>query len=122
MLPEDFFIVFVFIYYLVNDNLSISTDRPTEIPEEDVYVCESLYDEARRQIKKLENLKKISRNHPLAHQDEIYYFRRPVTLTKVDLDGTPIPEMPKLKAATKIEAVSVTFCQKLTKLTLRFLR
>lgn len=81
--------------------------RPTEVSETDTFVCESLYDEARRQIKKFEGLKKYSYVDQRVHQDEIYFFRRPITLAKVDLGGTLLPEMPKLKAAMKIDPVSI---------------
>lgn len=80
--------------------------RPTELPETDVFVCESLYDEARRQIKKFDGLKKYTFVDSRVHRDELYVFRRPITLAKVDIDGVAIPEMPKLKAAMKIEPVS----------------
>jgi hypothetical protein len=43
------------------------------------------------------------------HQDEIYFFRKPITVVKVDLDGTVLPEMPRLKAAMKMEAVSYIY-------------
>jgi hypothetical protein len=76
------------------------------VPEADVFVCESLYDEARRQIKKFEGLKKYQYMDARVHRDELYVFRRTITLAKVDLDGSIIPEMPKLKVATKIEHVS----------------
>lgn len=62
-----------------------STDRPTEIAESDVFVCESTYDELKKQIR---------RNHPgtalrkfkhsqLVTQDEIYHFKRPIAPAKV---------------------------------------
>jgi protein polybromo-1 len=58
--------------------------RPTEIPEHDVYVCESVYDEARRQVKKLsrEGLKKYSHSNAVT-EDEIYFFRRLINPPKV---------------------------------------
>ncbi|KAL1139328.1 hypothetical protein AAG570_006314 [Ranatra chinensis] len=60
--------------------------RPTEIPESDVYVCESLYDEGRRAIKELprEGLKKYSHSS-FVTQDEIYSFRRLINPPKVYL-------------------------------------
>lgn len=59
--------------------------RPTEIAESDVFVCESTYDELKKQIR---------RNHPgtglrkfkhsqLVTQDEIYHFKRPIAPAKV---------------------------------------
>lgn len=61
------------------------TVRPTEIAESDVFVCESTYDELKKQIR---------RNHPgtglrkfkhsqLVTQDEIYHFKRPIAPAKV---------------------------------------
>lgn len=63
--------------------------RPTEIPENDVYVCESLYDEARRTIKELprEGLKKYTHSAAVT-QDEIYFFRRLINPPKVGGDMT----------------------------------
>lgn len=60
------------------------TGRPTEIPEDDVYICESFYDESKSLIKKFgqEGLKKF--NHtPAVTEDEIYFFRRPINPAKV---------------------------------------
>lgn len=60
------------------------TGRPTEIPEDDVYICESLYDESKSLMKKLsqDGLKKY--NHTSAvTEDEIYFFRRPINPAKV---------------------------------------
>ncbi|KAG4079697.1 hypothetical protein HA402_009083 [Bradysia odoriphaga] len=62
-----------------------SAFRPTEIAESDVFVCESTYDELKKQIR---------RNHPgtalrkfkhsqLVTQDEIYHFKRPIAPAKV---------------------------------------
>ncbi|XP_011065297.1 PREDICTED: protein polybromo-1 isoform X2 [Acromyrmex echinatior] len=61
--------------------------RPTEIPEDDVYICESLYDESKSLMKKLsqDGLKKF--NHTSAvTEDEIYFFRRPINPAKVSSD------------------------------------
>jgi len=77
--------------------------RPTEILEDDVYLCESMYEEARRQIKKFDGLQKMVHTDPRVHQDEIYFFRRPISLIKVEADGTVIPEMPKLKPVSKFD-------------------
>uniref|UniRef100_A0A146KQX2 Protein polybromo-1 n=1 Tax=Lygus hesperus TaxID=30085 RepID=A0A146KQX2_LYGHE len=51
--------------------------RPTEFSESDVFVCESSYDEGKRQIRELprEGLKKYVHLAPVI-QDEIYFFRR----------------------------------------------
>ncbi|KAL6428031.1 hypothetical protein ACFW04_008427 [Cataglyphis niger] len=61
--------------------------RPTEIPEDDIYICESLYDESKSLIRKLsqEGLKKF--NHTSAvTEDEIYFFRRAINPAKVSSD------------------------------------
>nr|CAD7402573.1 unnamed protein product [Timema poppensis] len=60
--------------------------RPTEIPESDVYVCESMYDEAKQQVKKLmrEGLKKYSHSNAVS-EDEIYFFRRLINPPKKQL-------------------------------------
>jgi len=58
--------------------------RPTEVQENDVFLCESFYEESRRQIKKLprDGLKKY--NHQAAViRDEIYFFRRPIQPQRV---------------------------------------
>lgn len=56
-----------------------TTCRGTETSEADVYLCESLYEESRRQIKKLprDGLKKYGHG-PAVQRDEIYFFRRPI--------------------------------------------
>ncbi|XP_076295789.1 protein polybromo isoform X8 [Lasioglossum baleicum] len=61
--------------------------RPTEIPEDDVYICESLYDESKSLMKKLgqEGLKKFNHNSAVT-EDEIYFFRRPINPAKVPGD------------------------------------
>lgn len=58
--------------------------RPTEIPEHDVYICESIYDESTRQVVRLEQegLKKYSHSNAI-HEDEIYFFRRLINPPKV---------------------------------------
>ncbi|XP_014249170.1 protein polybromo-1 isoform X5 [Cimex lectularius] len=60
--------------------------RPTEFNESDVYVCESMYDEARRSVKELprEGLKKYAHSSAVT-QDEIYFFRRLINPSKVML-------------------------------------
>ncbi len=60
------------------------TGRPTEIPESEVYICESMFDEARQQIVELpkDGLKKFVHS-PSVYQDEIYFFRRLINPTKV---------------------------------------
>ncbi|XP_072395863.1 protein polybromo-1 isoform X2 [Diabrotica undecimpunctata] len=51
--------------------------RVTEIPEPDVYICASMYDEISKQLRKLPpgGLKKYTHN-PMVTEDEIYFFTR----------------------------------------------
>lgn len=58
--------------------------RPTEIPENDVFICESVYDEAKRCIRELprEGLKKYTHTASVT-QDEIYFFRRLINPPKM---------------------------------------
>ncbi|XP_076258471.1 protein polybromo isoform X4 [Rhynchophorus ferrugineus] len=60
--------------------------RPTEIPETDVFICTSLYDEINRQIKKLppEGLKKYY-HLPQVVEDELYYFPKLLNPPKVNV-------------------------------------
>ncbi|CAB0012967.1 unnamed protein product [Nesidiocoris tenuis] len=62
--------------------------RPTEYAENDVYICESIYDEVKRQVRPLprEGLKKYTHLAPVL-QDEIYFFRRLFNPPKVRKDG-----------------------------------
>ncbi|CAL8336920.1 unnamed protein product [Lota lota] len=49
--------------------------RPTEVPEEDVLLCESRYIEAERQMKKFKGLKRFPLSAKVV-EDETYYFRK----------------------------------------------
>merc|ERR1719150_998241 len=53
--------------------------RPTQYNEEDVYVCENVYDESRRLIRSLppSGLKRYEYNSTQIVADEVYYFKRP---------------------------------------------
>lgn len=48
--------------------------RPTEMPEENVLLCESRYIESEKQMKKFKGLKRFSLSAKVV-EDEIYYFR-----------------------------------------------
>lgn len=48
--------------------------RPTEISENDVFLCESRYNESDKQMKKFKGLKRFSLSAKVV-DDEIYYFR-----------------------------------------------
>lgn len=56
--------------------------RPTEIAEADVFLCESVYDELKKQIRKAGALKKFTHTQ-MVTQDEIYHFRRAINPPKV---------------------------------------
>ncbi|XP_055636665.1 protein polybromo-1 isoform X2 [Toxorhynchites rutilus septentrionalis] len=60
------------------------TRRPTEIAESDVLLCDSVYDELKKQIRKLGpgGLKKYNHSQ-MVTTDEIYHFRRPINPPKV---------------------------------------
>ncbi|ENN78044.1 hypothetical protein HUJ04_006145 [Dendroctonus ponderosae] len=66
-----------------NDYVSL---RPSEIPEQDVFICTSLYDEVNRQIRKLppEGLKKYYHLTEVV-DDEIYYFTKLLNPSKVNV-------------------------------------
>ncbi|XP_061114173.1 polybromo 1, like isoform X5 [Conger conger] len=49
--------------------------RPTEVPEEDVLLCESRYIESEKVMKKFKGLKRFSLSAKVV-DDEIYYFRK----------------------------------------------
>lgn len=54
--------------------------RPTQYGEEDVYVCENVYDESRRVIRNLPptGLKRYEYNSTQVMADEVYYFKKPI--------------------------------------------
>ncbi|KAK5603945.1 hypothetical protein CRENBAI_025829 [Crenichthys baileyi] len=49
--------------------------RPTEVPEENILLCESRYIESEKQMKKFKGLKRFSLSGKVV-EDEIYYFRK----------------------------------------------
>ncbi|XP_036055813.1 protein polybromo-1 isoform X6 [Onychomys torridus] len=51
--------------------------RPTEIPENDILLCESRYNESDKQMKRFKGLKRFSLSAKVV-DDEIYYFRKPI--------------------------------------------
>lgn len=64
-----------------------TTRRPTEIAENDLYLCESIYDELKKQIKKLNTpggLRKFTHGQAVV-PDEIYFFKRSIVVQKVSL-------------------------------------
>lgn len=62
---------------------SIALGRPTEIEEKDVYICQSIYNEQRRQLTKMVNGLKRYTHSDTVTQDEIYFFRRLINPLKV---------------------------------------
>lgn len=58
--------------------------RLTEIPESDVFICQSLYDEINRQVQKLgiDGVKKYSHT-PGVTEDEIYYYPKLINPLRV---------------------------------------
>ncbi|XP_030752668.1 protein polybromo-1 isoform X2 [Sitophilus oryzae] len=68
--------------------------RPTEIPETDVYICTSVYDEINRQMKKLppEGLKKYF-HLPEVVEDELYYFTKLLNPPKVNVKEALIAKL-----------------------------
>ncbi|XP_064422186.1 protein polybromo-1 isoform X1 [Latimeria chalumnae] len=74
--------------------------RPTEISENDVLLCESRYNENDKQMKKFKGLKRFSLSAKVV-DDEIYYFRKPITPQK-----EPSPLLDK-----KIQELEVKFAE-----------
>ncbi|CAD0205494.1 unnamed protein product [Chrysodeixis includens] len=73
--------------------------RPTEISENDIYVCESVYDESNRVARKLKaGLRKFEHTKDVT-VDEIYYFPKPL--------GPP-----PLATAQEVQSTSSAFTQK----------
>ncbi|XP_064474413.1 protein polybromo-1-like isoform X2 [Ornithodoros turicata] len=74
----------------VLDYKDYTTCRLTEINEQDIYICESRYMEAERQIRKLpKGLKKFLHSDAVT-ADEVYYFKHSITPQKIE--PTPEPE------------------------------
>ncbi|XP_037956696.1 protein polybromo-1 [Teleopsis dalmanni] len=54
------------------------TCRPTEFPESDVYICESVYDEMKKSLRKnTGGLRKFQHSSDVT-EDEIFYFKSPI--------------------------------------------
>ncbi|XP_050071775.1 protein polybromo-1 [Anopheles maculipalpis] len=69
----------------VLDQNEYITRRPTEITEADVYMCESIFDEFKKQIRKIvapSGLRKFTHSQ-MVTTDEVYHFRRPINPPKV---------------------------------------
>ncbi|XP_030632413.1 LOW QUALITY PROTEIN: protein polybromo-1 [Chanos chanos] len=74
--------------------------RPTEVPEEDVLLCESRYIESEKIMKKFKGLKRFSLSAKVV-EDEIYYFRKLIVPQK-----EPSPLLDK-----KIEELEAKFAE-----------
>ncbi|XP_017786877.1 PREDICTED: protein polybromo-1 [Nicrophorus vespilloides] len=89
------------------------SSRPTEIPEVDVYICTSLYDEINRQLQKLplDGLKKYHHSSGVT-EDEIYYFPKLINPLKVG-NEPQLMEAPAKAQATILEVESSPMLTKL---------
>lgn len=65
--------------------------RPTQYNESDVYVCENLYDEAKRLIRPLPTGLKRYQLSDKVYTDELYNFRSPLVPEKETLAAPPPP-------------------------------
>ncbi|XP_063981856.1 protein polybromo-1 isoform X1 [Diachasmimorpha longicaudata] len=83
--------------------------RPTEIPEDDIFICESTYDESKNLMRKLnqDGLKKYNHTSSVT-EDEIYFFRRPINPAKVSSDvaqaQSPVKSIVSSTAQFEMEA------------------
>ncbi|XP_053671633.1 protein polybromo-1 [Anopheles nili] len=69
----------------VLDQNEYITRRATEIAESDVFMCESIFDEFKKQIRKIvapSGLRKFTHSQ-MVTTDEVYHFRRPINPLKV---------------------------------------
>ncbi|XP_026203650.1 protein polybromo-1-like isoform X2 [Anabas testudineus] len=60
--------------------------RPTEVPEDDILLCESRYIDTEKQMKKFKGLKRFSYSSKVV-EDEVYYFRKLIVPQK---EASPI--------------------------------
>ncbi|KAK9745833.1 BAH domain [Popillia japonica] len=86
------------------------SSRITEISEQDVYICNSMYDEINRQVRKLplEGLKKFSHSNAVT-DDEVYYFPKLINPPKVGSQVAQQPEPPKQQNPPVVEVNVFTF-------------
>lgn len=54
--------------------------RPTEIPEKDVFACESFLDEMNQRVSSLQSSLRKFKLSPQVTLDEIYFFRKTISL------------------------------------------
>lgn len=67
--------------------------RPTEIVESDVYVCESVYDEVTKHIRRFQGtgLRKFTHSQMVV-TDEIYHFEKPMTPMRISVNELMTPQ------------------------------
>ncbi|KAL3277952.1 hypothetical protein HHI36_013292 [Cryptolaemus montrouzieri] len=96
-----------------NDYISC---RPTEIPENDIFICCSVYDELTQQIKKLPpvGLKKFVHS-PIVTEDEIYYF--PKIINPPKMESGAVQNYGNLKQQPSVTPMEVVPSPQLTKMT-----
>lgn len=66
-------------------NFHLNPVRPTEIAESDIYICESVFDEAKKQIRKVQTPEMLLRKFQhtqLVTPDEIYHYKRPLIVVR----------------------------------------
>merc|ERR1712012_1064276 len=85
-----------------------TTRRPTQYNETEVFVCESMFDEGERLILPLVGgtMKKYQLG-PAALMDEVYLFRRTITLEKESLAPTRNISSPLLDNEDSMDAPSI---------------
>merc|ERR1719340_420356 len=85
-----------------------TTRRPTQYNETEVFVCESMFDEGKRLILPLVGgtMKKYQLG-PAALMDEVYLFRRTITLEKESLAPTRNISSPLLDNEDSMDAPSI---------------
>lgn len=66
--------------------------RPTEVPEEDVLLCESRYIDTEKQMKKFKGLKRFSYSSKVV-EDEVFYFRLVRQQSTVSIQRSFLPSL-----------------------------
>ncbi|KAK8745940.1 hypothetical protein OTU49_017190 [Cherax quadricarinatus] len=69
--------------------------RPTEISENDLYICESFLDEMNQRVSLLQSGLRKFKHSSLTTRDEIYTFKKPLSLQKLDASMTPLKKQPQ---------------------------
>lgn len=76
----------------VLDGKDYITKRPTEIPEQDVYICEMKYAEQEKKFSRLSNssLKKFLPQISGVVNDELFIFRKPLVISRTEYGNEPV--------------------------------